>query len=87
VFSIVQGKGRPSRRAVPTGGTGRLPGKPKQNVISTKGDIMGMEGARNGFSPLVTKYHIFSVYTAFPYKGAAGFFIRHIFVQSPHILQ
>lgn len=44
---------------------------------------MGMEGARNGFSSLVTKYHIFSVYTAVPCKGAAGFFYSTYFCSIP----
>ena len=90
VFSIVQRKDRPSGgtvpRAFPADGTGRLPGKPEQNAVPTKGDTMGMEQAGNGFPPPTTGHHIFSVHTAAPSKGAAGFFYStHFYLIPGHI--
>lgn len=83
----VQRKDMPSDgtvcRTFPTGGTGRLPGKPEQNAVPTKGDTMGMARAGNGFSPPATGHYIFSVHTAVPSKGAAGFFYSTHFYLFP----
>ena len=86
----VQRKDMPSDGTVcktfPTGGAGRLPGKPEQNAVPTKGDTMGMEQAGNGFPPPTTGHHIFSVHTAVPSKGAAGFFYStHFYFIPRHI--
>lgn len=87
VFSIVQRKDRPSHgtawQGFLTGGAGRLPGKPEQNAVSTKGDNMAMARAGNGFPPPATRHHIFSVHTAVPSKGAAGFFYSTYFYFIP----
>jgi len=65
---------------------GRLPGKPEQNAVPTKGDIMAIARAGNGFPPPVDKHHIFSVHTAVPSKGAAGFFYStHFYFIPRHI--
>lgn len=90
VFSVVQRKDMPFDGTVyrdfPMGGTGRLPGKPEQNVVPTKGDTMDMVRAGNGFPPPATRHHIFSVHTAVPSKGAAGFFYStHFYFISRHI--
>ncbi len=78
--------GRP-RRASPPDDAGRLPGKPEQNAVSTKGDIMAIARAGNGFPPLADKHHILSVHTAVPSKGAAGFFYSTRFYLIPgHII-
>jgi len=65
------------------GGTGRLPGKPEQNAVPTKGDTMGMARAGNGFPPPAAGHHIFSVHTAVPSKGAADFFCSTHFYHFP----
>ena len=83
----VQRKDMPSDGTVcktfPTGGAGRLPGKPEQNAVPTKGDTMGMARAGNGFPPPATGHHIFSVHTAVLFKGAAGFFYSTHFYHFP----
>ena len=86
----VQRKDMPSDGTVcktfPTGGAGRLPGKPEQNAVPTKGDTMGMARAGNGFPPPATGHHIFSVHTAVLFKGAAGFFYStHFYFIPRHI--
>ena len=88
----VQRKDMPSDGTVcktfPTGGAGRLPGKPEQNAVPTKGDTMGMARAGNGFPPPATGHHIFSVHTAVLFKGAAGFFYStHFYFIPRHITQ
>ena len=83
----VQRKDMPSDGTVcktfPTGGAGRLPGKPEQNAVPTKGDTMGMARAGNGSPPPATGHHIFSVHTAVLFKGAAGFFYSTHFYHFP----
>ena len=74
VFSIVQRKDRTSGGTAPPDDAGRLPGKPEQNAVPTKGDIMAIARAGNGFPPPADKHHILYVHTAVPSKGAAGFF-------------
>ena len=90
VFSIVQRKDRPSGGTVPqgssAGGTGRLPGKPERNAVPTKGDIMAISQAGNGFPASEDEHHIFFVHTAVPSKGAAGFFYStHFYFILGHI--
>ena len=77
--------GRP-RRVSPPDDAGRLPGKPEQNAVPTKGDIMAIARAGNGFPPPADKHHILSVHTAVPSKGAAGFFYStHFYLIPGHI--
>ena len=71
--------GRP-RRVSPPDDAGRLPGKPEQNAVPTKGDIMAIARAGNGFPPPADKHHILYVHTAVPSKGAAGFFLFDTFL-------
>lgn len=86
VFSIVQRKDRPSRRTVPREAPAGLPGKPERNAVPRKGDNMAMARAGNGFPPPATRHHIFSVHTAVPSKGAAGFFYStHFYFIPRHI--
>ena len=90
VFSIVQRKDRPSRgtalQGFPTGGAGRLPGKPERNAVPTKGDIMAIARAGNRFPASAHEYHILSVHTAVPSKGTAGFFYStHFYFIPRHI--
>ena len=87
VFSIVQRKDRTSGGTAPPDDAGRLPGKPERNAVPTKGDIMAIARAGNGLPASANKHHILSVHTAVPSKGAAGFFIRHISILFPDILQ
>ena len=88
VFSVVQGKDRPCRWKVPggisSGWRRRAPGKPERNAVPRKGDTMGM--ARAGDRPLepLAEYHIFSLHTATPYKGAADFFCSTCFCLFPN---
>ena len=75
-----------SRRAIPPDDAGRLPGKPEQNAVPMKGDTMAITRAGNGFPTPVDKHHIFSVHTAVPSKGAAGFFYStHFYLIPGHI--
>ena len=87
VFSIVQRKDRPSHgtawQGFLTGGAGRLPGKPEQNAVPMKGDIMAIARAGNRFPASADKHHILSVHTAVPSKGAAGFFYSTHFYLIP----
>lgn len=72
----------------PTEGTGRLPGKPEQNAVPTKGDSMGMARAGNPFPIPATRQFIFSVHTAVPSKGTADFFYSTLFYLFPkHIIK
>jgi len=49
---------------------------------------MAMARAGNGFPPPATRHHIFSVHTAVPSKGAAGFFYStHFYFIPRHITQ
>ena len=66
-------------RDFPMGGAGRLPGKPERNAIPTKGDTMGMARAGDRFPIPATIQSNFSVHTAVPHKGAAGFFYSTYF--------
>jgi len=85
VFSVVQGKDRPSYGTALSGflaeGTGRLPGKPERNVIPRKGENMAMAPLGNGFQP--PTYFIFFVHTATSFKGAAAFFYSTYFFLFP----
>ena len=83
VFSIVQRKDRTSGGTAPPDDAGRLPGKPEQNAVPTKGDIMAIARAGNGFPPPADKHHILYVHTAVPSKGAAGFFYSTYFYFIP----
>ena len=83
VFSIVQRKDRTSGGTAPPDDAGRLPGKPEQNAVPTKGDIMAIARAGNGFPPPADKHHILYVHTAVPSKGAAGFFYSTCFYFIP----
>ena len=65
--------GRP-RRVSPPDDAGRLPGKPEQNAVPTKGDIMAIARAGNRFPASADEHRILSVHTAASFKGAAGFF-------------
>ena len=86
VFSIVQRKDRTSGGTAPPDDAGRLPGKPEQNAVPTKGDIMAIARAGNGFPPPADKHHILYVHTAVPSKGAAGFFYStHFYFIPRHI--
>ena len=86
MFSIVQRKDRLSGGTAPQDRTGRLPGKPEQNAVPMKGDTMAITRAGNGFPTPVDKHHIFSVHTAVPSKGAAGFFYStHFYFIPGHI--
>ncbi len=74
------------RRVLPPDDAGRLPGKPEQNAVPTKGDIMAIPRAGNGFPASADEHHIFSVHTAVPSKGAAGFFYStHFYLIPGHI--
>ena len=86
MFSIVQRKDRLSGGTAPQDGTGRLPGKPEQNAVPTKGDIMAIARAGNGLPASADKHHILSVHTAASFKGAAGFFYStHFYFIPGHI--
>lgn len=68
------------------GGTGRLPGKPEQNVVPMKGDTMGMARAGDRFPIPAIRQSAFFVHTAVPSKGAAGFFYStHFYLFLKHI--
>ena len=68
------------------GGAGRLPGKPERNAVPTKGDTMGMARAGDRFPIPATRQTNFSVHTAVPSKGAAGFFYStHFYFIPRHI--
>ena len=84
-------KGQAVRRNSPAGlprrmASAGLPGKPERNAVPRKGDNMAMAWAGNGFLPPATRHHIFSVHTAVPSKGAAGFFYStHFYFVPGHI--
>ena len=65
------------------GGAGRLPGKPERNAVPTKGDTMGMARAGDRLPIPATRQSDFSVHTAVPHKGAAGFFYSTHFYLFP----
>jgi len=87
VFSIVQRKDRPLRgtalQGFPTGGAGRLPGKPERNAVPRKGDTMGMARAGNWLPIPTARHHIFSVHTAAS-RGTAEFFYSTHFYLFPN---
>ena len=62
-------------------GTGRLPGRPEQNAVPTKGDNMCMSRAGTGLPVLAVQHHILSVHTAASSKGAAALFCSTHFYQ------
>ena len=66
------------------GGAGRLPGKPEQNAVPTKGDTMGMARAGDRFPVPAAEHHIFFVHTAVPSKGTADFFYSTHFCSFPN---
>ncbi len=80
-------KDRPSRgttlQGFPTGGTGRLPGKPERNAVPRKGDTMGMARAGNWLPIPTARHHIFSIHTAASPKVAAAFFYSTYFYLFP----
>lgn len=80
----VQRKDMPSDGIVcktfPTGGAGRLPGKPEQNAVPTKGDTMGRE--RIPATSNRTSY-FFSTYRS-PFQGGCGLFLFDTFLSFSH---
>ena len=84
-------KGQAIRRNSPAGlprrmASAGLPGKPERNAVPTKGDIMAIARAGNRFPASAHEYHILSVHTAVPSKGAAGFFYStHFYFIPRHI--
>ena len=72
-----------SCRGSSTGRHRQAPGKPERNAVPRKGDSMGKARAGNWHLKPPAEYHIFSVHTAVPSKGAAGFFYSTHFYLFP----